>query len=94
MLIQRQGDVKVVLQTLGIVAAVQGQHQAVSQSDQDVSRCPGNRLVADEPWYNGRQEGRGFETLCLLLRVLRSAKGKCVRTDMTVQWVIAWQTPY
>lgn len=48
-LVQVHGGLQVVLQTLGVVAAVQRQHQAVGQSDQDVPRRPGHRLVAVEP---------------------------------------------
>lgn len=48
-LIQAHGGLQVVLQALSIVAAVQRQHQAVSQPDQDVPCCPGHRLVTEEP---------------------------------------------
>lgn len=47
-LIERHGGVQVCLQTLAIVAVAHGQHQAVGQSDQDVPRSPGDRLVTME----------------------------------------------
>lgn len=47
-LIESHGGVEVCLQTLGIVAVAHGQHQAVGQSDQDVPRSPGDRLVTVE----------------------------------------------
>lgn len=48
-LVQGDGGHQVVLQTLSVVAAVQRQHQAVSQPDQDAACRPGHRLVTDEP---------------------------------------------
>lgn len=48
-LVQGHGGLQVVLQALSVVAAVQRQHQAVGQPDQDVPCHPGHRLVAEEP---------------------------------------------
>lgn len=48
-LIQGEGGGQVALQTLSVVAAVQRQHQAVGQPDQDVPCRPGHRLVAGKP---------------------------------------------
>lgn len=48
-LVQGEGSRQVGLQTLSVVAAVQRQHQAVSQPDQDAACRPGHRLVTDEP---------------------------------------------
>ena len=49
-LVQLQGGGQVRLQRLGVVTGVERQQQAVGQSQQDVPRRPGHRLVTGEPW--------------------------------------------